>query len=64
MAERQARAKLLRAYATCWTCGWELESNNAVGVAAQHARRYGHQVDVEVTRNIRFDGERDERRAT
>ena len=44
----------LRLYAICRDCGWTCEAKNAVGVAAQHARRHEHTVDVEVTRNVRF----------
>jgi len=40
---------LLRALAHCITCRWELESRNAHGVGAQHARRYGHEVHVEIS---------------
>lgn len=34
--------------AHCQNCGWTLESANAQGVGAQHARRLGHVVCVEV----------------
>lgn len=38
--------------ANCLTCGWQLQSRNAQGTAAQHARRHKHCVviDVELVR--------------
>lgn len=38
-------------------CDWVLESNNATGVAAQHAASWGHR--VKVTRSVvtEYDGE-------
>jgi len=34
--------------AECLTCGWKLQSTNAQGPAAIHARRHKHNVHVEV----------------
>ena len=34
------------AYASCNDCNWELDSKNAQAVAAQHAKKYGHNVLV------------------
>jgi hypothetical protein len=39
----------------CVDCGIENSANNAVGWAAQHARRSGHDVRVEVTRMVAFN---------
>jgi len=40
---------LIRAYAVCCDCGWELEARNAMGVAAKHHYKTGHEVQVEMT---------------
>ncbi len=39
----------------CVTCGKENSANNAVGWAAQHAEKPGHDVRVEVTRMVAFN---------
>lgn len=39
----------------CATCGIENSANNAVGWAAQHANKTGHDVRVEVTRMVAFN---------
>jgi hypothetical protein len=41
--------------AECMQCKWTCRTVNAVGVAAQHAKRHKHTVRVEVTRVIHFD---------
>lgn len=33
--------------AHCLTCGWQLEGFNAIGTAAQHARKHKHCVIVD-----------------
>lgn len=38
------------ARADCLTCGWQCLERNAHGVGAQHARKHGHTVRVEVVR--------------
>ena len=40
--------------ASCFTCGWECEARNALGLAAQHHGRTGHQVSVEVRYSVLF----------
>jgi hypothetical protein len=40
---------MLRAYAVCCDCNWELERNNALAVGAKHSKKYGHEVHVEIT---------------
>lgn len=40
---------LLGVVAECKDCGWVSEANNALGNAAQHARKYGHEVMIEQT---------------
>ena len=39
----------------CVDCGIENSANNAVGWAAQHAEKTGHDVRVEVTRMVAFN---------
>ena len=34
--------------AICQTCEWIVDARNAHGVGAQHATRYGHQVEVQI----------------
>lgn len=34
--------------AICQTCDWTVDARNAHGVGAQHATRYGHQVEVQI----------------
>lgn len=46
------RSGLLGAYSRCIDCGWETEARNAVGNAAQHAERYGHEVISEQTISV------------
>ena len=42
--------------AWCETCDWKLEARNAQGVAAQHARRYGHTTRGEKGYAFRYTG--------
>ena len=49
---------MLRCYANCFDCGWELDARNAMGVAAQHAKKYGHQVHVETTLLVMFNSDK------
>jgi hypothetical protein len=49
------RSGLLGVYARCATCGWESDARNAMGNAAQHARRSGHEVHVEQTLGVIFN---------
>ena len=45
--------------AWCSTCDWNCMAKNAHAVGAQHARRHGHDVVVEVYRSFRYNyGER------
>jgi len=39
---------MMLARAFCEDCDWQLEANNAQGVAAQHADKYGHTVKGEL----------------
>ncbi len=39
----------------CYTCGMRFTAANAVGLAAQHARKRGHRVSVIVERTICYD---------
>ena len=48
--------RLLRIMAWCVNCDWELESRNAEGVAAQHARKYGHKTEGEITYTFVIEG--------
>lgn len=41
--------------AECLTCGKHWESRNAHAVGAQHARKHGHSVRIEVTRVHIYD---------
>lgn len=50
------RSGLLAVFARCVTCGWESEAKNAAGNAAQHAERTGHQVQVEQTIGVTYNG--------
>lgn len=42
--------------AGCETCGWRCRERNALGVGAQHARRHGHKVRVQIDRAVIYDG--------
>jgi hypothetical protein len=42
--------------ANCITCGLEWHTPNAQGVAAVHARKYGHEVAVDVYQAITYRG--------
>lgn len=46
---------LLGVVAECVTCGWESEARNAMGNAAQHAKRYNHEVHVEQTVGVIYN---------
>ena len=48
---------LVRIYAYCFACHKEWETRNAMGIAARHARDYGHEVHVERTYTNIFNGE-------
>lgn len=50
------KSKIMRCKATCETCGIGWTSRNSIGLAAQHAKKYGHKVVVEVTNQIIFEG--------
>ena len=47
---------LVAIIATCETCGWTAESNNAMGIGALHAKRKGHKVAVESHYVTKFEG--------
>ncbi|MFL5312245.1 MAG: hypothetical protein ACJ79H_17570 [Myxococcales bacterium] len=47
---RAAFTNLIEIVATCEDCGWTGSAGNAQGLASQHAERYGHLVEVTVTR--------------
>ncbi len=49
-----ASSWLLAMNGHCTGCGATNQANNAVGWAAQHARRTGHMVRVEVARCVEF----------
>lgn len=44
---RPDRSGVSGAMAECYTCGWTGSARNAVGLAAQHAKRTGHEVVAE-----------------
>ena len=44
--------------AECVDCGKEWHGNNAQGVAAIHARKYGHDVMVEILQYLRYKGDK------
>ena len=48
--------RLLQALAFCVECDKTWDSRNALGVAAQHNQRTGHEVAVEMTYSHRFKG--------
>jgi len=39
---------MVSARANCSDCDWFVEAKNAMGVAAQHADREGHEVDLDL----------------
>lgn len=41
--------------AECEGCDWKCYSRNALGVAAQHAKRHGHYVRVTIERTVIYD---------
>lgn len=43
--------------AECKDCGKHWHGNNAQGVAAIHARKYGHEVMVEILQYLTYKGE-------
>lgn len=47
---------LVHAQAECVTCGATFDARNAQGLAAQHARRYGHHVTGELGYAFSFGG--------
>ena len=40
--------------ALCADCGWELFAKNALGLAAQHHDRTGHNVNVEIHGHVSY----------
>lgn len=46
---------LLGVIAECHMCGWSSEARNAMGNAAQHAERTGHEVSVEQTIGVTYN---------
>jgi tryptophanase len=40
--------------ARCTVCDWECSSKNALGVAAQHCDKHGHEVFVDIERTVGF----------
>lgn len=55
LCETRTWSGTLSRRAECEDCGWTLDAKNAIGVAAQHARRYGHKVRVEIESFVRFE---------
>lgn len=53
-AKRRTKVTKPHCEAECLDCDWTLVSANALGVAAQHTDRHGHETRVEVTRVIRY----------
>lgn len=51
---RAVFSTLIEIHAHCEDCGWEAESANAQGLSSQHAERYGHLVQVTVTRHYEY----------
>ena len=49
---------LLGVIAACRDCGWNSEARNALGNAAQHAKRTGHHVVVEQTISVSYNDPR------
>ena len=41
-------SNMIHHVAICQTCDWTVDARNAHGVGAQHATRYGHQVEVQI----------------
>ena len=52
----------LGSYASCMVCDFEQFARNAVGLAAQHTQRTGHETITEVTRAVSFKVDRGDER--
>lgn len=52
---RKTHTGLAGVTADCKTCGWNAQTRNALGLAAQHADRTGHEVHVEQTTIIIYN---------
>lgn len=52
---RTTSSGLLGVTAECRDCGWFQQANNALGLAAQHADRTGHMVQVEQTISVIYN---------
>ena len=50
------RGGLVHADAYCTECDWTASSKNAMGLAAQHVYRTGHEVRVEIGSAFTFSG--------
>jgi len=50
------KSQILKCEANCKSCGIGWASRNSIGLAAQHAKKYGHKVVAKVTNKIVFDG--------
>ena len=48
--------KLIHAIANCRDCDFYAESLNAIGLGAQHAKKYGHHVTAENCFGYIFNG--------
>jgi hypothetical protein len=46
---------IIEARAECFACDWLVESDNAVGLAAQHHKRTGHEVMSSQTIKVHYD---------
>jgi len=46
-------------HAKCRYCDFDVDSRNAVGLAAQHFNKYNHSIDIEMSGSIMFLNDKD-----
>jgi hypothetical protein len=52
---RTTHTGILSVFAECRSCGWNSWASNALGNAAQHADRTGHEVHAEQTIGVTYN---------
>ena len=49
-------------HAKCEDCDWELDSKNALGLAAQHHDKYDHNIFIDVSGGIKYVNDKEDKR--
>ena len=55
LKERTTHTGIVSTLADCRDCDWVSEAKNALGNAAQHADKHGHEVNVEIVRVVTYN---------